>query len=98
MAVIVLASTTTTSETLGAGPRPFSKLRVAPETKPEPVIVTNADEPTATEFGEIALTPSATVTGPTAALGDATPGDAPVAAAGVTSNTINVPASADTSV
>src|SRR5690606_10637072 len=41
---------------LGAGPVPFSKVTVAPSTKPAPVMVTPMLEPATTDVGLIAVT------------------------------------------
>jgi hypothetical protein len=62
MAVMVVPFTTTMSAALGAGPVPFSKARVAPDTNPEPVIVTFTDEPDARDAGEMSDTTTGSVT------------------------------------
>jgi hypothetical protein len=62
-AVIVLPFTTTTLVISGAGPVPFSNEKVAPLTKPAPVMVTEAVVPAACVLGLMAvtLTPGAVV-------------------------------------
>lgn len=55
-AVIVLPLTTTTLFISGAGPEPFSKVKLAPLTKPDPVIVTEAVVPVDCVLGLMAVT------------------------------------------
>ena len=56
VALIVSVPSTTTLETVGAGPEPFSKVTSAPDAKPEPVMVILIVLPASIEFGVIPST------------------------------------------